>query len=85
MAYLTATRHGLTKVSDSDRIAPAYTSEWKHPSGVRALRHPCEPIWCIAVFDGWWCVLDGWSSSLRAAARRIDRLAKDASHERSRI
>jgi hypothetical protein len=77
MAYLTATRYGLTRVKPADyplllRESGQWRQVWRHPSGMLAMRHPVTGYWVVS--DG--CAIEGerWSSSLRAAARRVERL-----------
>jgi hypothetical protein len=73
MAYLTATRYGLTHVEPSDRLRTSgWRQVWRHPSGALALRHPSTGRWVVSM-DGGLSLGDGWSSSLRAAARSIER------------
>lgn len=71
MAYLTATRHGLTHIEPTEsQRASGWRQVWRHPNGSLAMRHPYTGDWVICR-DGH--IDDGFSSSLRAAARRIER------------
>lgn len=74
MAYLTATRYGLTKTEPTDdQRAAGWRQVWEHPSGMLAMRHPSTGDWVLG--DGHEIIGgEGFSSSLRAAARRIERL-----------
>lgn len=78
MSYLTARRHGLTKVEPSeDERASGWRLIWEHPSGLRAAKNPASGRWQIMETDDVGHVVirgDGWSSSLRAAAARISRM-----------
>lgn len=77
MAYLTATRYGLTRIDPTEQQrASGWRQLWRHPSGAVAMRHPAAGYWVVSL-DGGHTITDGdaFSSSLRAAARRIDRLA----------
>lgn len=78
MSYLTATRYGLTKIDKRDQALSAWSAEWKHPSGMLAVKHPCDGAWYIAELgrNAGWVVGEGWSSSLLAAARKIERLLR---------
>lgn len=76
MAYLTATRYGLTHVEPTEeQRASGWRQVWRHPSGAVAMRHPSTGSWVVSL-DGGRTVGDGWSSSLRAAALSIDRHTK---------
>lgn len=73
MAYLTATRYGLTRVGPTeDQRARGWRQVWRHPSGALALRHPATGDWVVSMDAG--MTLDGGiASSLHAAAYRIER------------
>lgn len=74
MAYLTAKRYGLTHEQPSERLREAgWRQVWRHPSGALAMRHPSAGYWVVSMDGGFTLDTDGWSSSLRAAARSIDR------------
>jgi hypothetical protein len=76
MAYLTATRYGLTKVEPTEsQRAAGWRQLWRHPSGALAMRHPSTGYWMVSYDDGRTIPGDSWSSSLRAAARKIERWA----------
>jgi hypothetical protein len=78
MAYLTATRYGLTRIDPSDRLRESgWRQVWWHPSGALAMRHPTVGHWVVSM-DGGFTLDDGWSSSLRAAARSIERRIGEA-------
>lgn len=67
-------RYGLTHVTPSETLrAAGWRQVWEHPSGLLAMRHPSTGRWVVS--DGSTIPTDGWCSSLRAAARRIERLA----------
>lgn len=80
MAYLTATRYGLTHIDPPEGFREAgWRQVWEHPSGLLAMRHPCTGWWVVATFgESGWTIDDGWSSSLRAAARSIERRVASA-------
>lgn len=72
MAYLRATRYGLTKIDPSDTLHEAgWRQVWQHPSGMLAMRHPSTGRWVVASTE---LTIDdaGWCSSLRGAARKIE-------------
>lgn len=70
---MAATRFGLTHEEPSDELRSAgWRQVWRHPSGMLAMRHPVTGRWVVS--DGL-TVGEGWSSSLRAAARKIEREA----------
>jgi hypothetical protein len=73
MAYLTATRYGLTHIEPGERLhASGWRQMWRHPSGAVAMRHPATGEWVVSMDGGF--TLDGtWCSSLRAAARSVER------------
>lgn len=74
MSYLTARRHGLTHTEPTEtEKAAGWRQVWEHPSGLRAIRHPATGRWHVS--DGWEIVGDGFSSSLRAVAAKIARIA----------
>lgn len=76
MSYLTATRYGLTKEEPSETLrAAGWRQVWRHPSGLLAMRHPSTGHWIVS--DGFTIPDQGFSSSLRACAARIARLAGD--------
>jgi hypothetical protein len=78
MAYLTATRYGLTRIEPTERQRESgWRQIWRHPSGALAMRHPRTGDWVVSM-DGGQTVGSGWSSSLRAAAGSIDRHLADA-------
>lgn len=73
MAYLTATRYGLTRVEPTEtQRASGWRQVWRHSSGALAMRHPTAGYWVVSM-DAGWSMLDGWSNSLRAAALSIER------------
>lgn len=73
--YRRATRYGLTRVEPSERLrAAGWRQVWRHPSGAVAMRHPCSGYWVVSMDAGATIVDEGFSSSLRAAAGRIERL-----------
>lgn len=73
MAYLKATRYGLTRVEPDERLrASGWRQVWRHPSGALVMRHPSTGDWVVSV-DGTTLDDEGWSSSLRAAAGRLNR------------
>lgn len=79
MSYLTAHRYGLTHVEPSIAEAEGgWKQVWEHPSGLRAARNPFTGNWHIS--NGYEIVGGGYSfsSSLRACALRIERLAESA-------
>lgn len=78
MPYLTATRYGLTHFEPTERQRESgWRQVWRHPSGALAMRHPVTGDWVVSM-DGGSTVGTGWCSSLRAAARVIERnLAAD--------
>lgn len=72
MAYLTATRYGLIHEAPSESLrASGWRQVWRHPSGLLAMRHPSTGRWIVS--DGSVIKDESWSSSLRGAARRIER------------
>lgn len=72
MAYLTATRYGLTHIEPTEQLrASGWRQVWRHPSGLLAMRHPVTGRWVVS--DGREIIGDGWASSLRAVARVIER------------
>lgn len=72
MAYLTATRYGLEHVEPSEeQRASGWRQIWRHPEGPLAMRHPVTGRWVVSM-DGL-TIGSGWASSLRAAARVIER------------
>lgn len=76
MAYLTATRYGLTHVEPTEQQrASGWRQVWQHPSGALAMRHPSTGRWVICIDRE---IDAGWCSSLRAAARRIEREVSNA-------
>lgn len=77
MAYLTATRYGLTHVEPTEEQRESgWRQVWRHSSGLLAMRHPSTGYWVVSSLGSLgWGVEDGFSSSLRAVARRIERLA----------
>lgn len=87
MSYLTVTRYGLTHVDPTEmQRASGWRQVWEHPSGLLAMRQPWEGgRWVVAECrDGAWMIDDGWCSSLRAAANRIERIIKSAAQEGTR-
>jgi hypothetical protein len=79
MAYLVCTRYGLTKLKPADyplllRESGQWRQVWRHPSGLLVMRHPVAGYWVVADCLGYWSS-ESWSSSLRAAARSIERRA----------
>ncbi len=74
MSYLVAHRYGLTRVSPT---APeregGWRQVWEHPSGLRAAKNPATGRWHVT--DGRRVLGEGFCSSLRAAALRIERTA----------
>lgn len=73
MAYLKAHRYGLTRVEPTEQQrASGWRQVWRHPSGALALRHPSTGRWVVSM-DGSGIEGDGWSSSLRVAAAKIER------------
>lgn len=80
MAYLTATRYGLTHIEPTEQQRESgWRQVWEHPSGMLAMRHPTAGYWVVSEFDptAGWIVLDGWSSSLRACALSIERRLRE--------
>lgn len=76
MAYLTATRYGLTRIAPTETLrAAGWRQIWRHPSGVWAMRHPVTGYWVLTYDNGQTITDDGFSSSLSGAARRIERAA----------
>jgi hypothetical protein len=72
MAYLEAHRYGLTHIEPTEEMrASGWRQVWRHPSGALALRHPSTGHWVVSP-DGV-TLDDGFSSSLKAAAARIER------------
>jgi hypothetical protein len=89
MAYLTATRYGLTHVEPTEeQRASGWRQVWEHPTGMLAMKHPVDGRWVVAerMPNGTLGIGDGWASSLRAAARKIERMADESTpthpHER---
>ena len=75
MSYLTAHRYGLTKVEPTDAERQGgWRQVWEHPSGLRAGRNPATGRW--QVIDGDAIKVEGFCSSLRAAAAKIERLVR---------
>jgi hypothetical protein len=71
---MTATRYGLTHVEPTERQRESgWRQVWRHPSGAVAMRHPATGRWVVSMDGGATLDSDGWSSSLRAAARSIER------------
>jgi hypothetical protein len=78
MAYLRASRYGITHMEPTEALrAAGWRQVWRHPSGTLAMRHPITGHWVLS--DGYEITDEGFSSSLRAAARRIDHLTHSAS------
>lgn len=74
MAYLAARRYGLTRVEPSVTLRQSgWRQVWAHPSGLMAMRHPVTGRWVIS--DGKTLSDASFSSSLCAAARKLDRIA----------
>lgn len=77
MSYLVARRYGLTHVEPTEtEKTGGWRQAWEHPSGLRAIRHPVTGRWHVST--GSELVGRAYSSSLRAVAARIARLAEDA-------
>jgi hypothetical protein len=78
MPYLTARRYGLARVEPTeDQRGRGWRQIWMHPSGALAMRNPASGDWQVSL-DGGATLESGWSSSLRAASRSIERrLAAD--------
>jgi hypothetical protein len=75
MAYLTATRYGLTHIEPSEALrASGWRKVWRHPSGLLAMRHPAAGYWVVCD-ERTLEIGEGWASNLRGAARRIERLS----------
>ncbi len=85
MSYLTAHRYGLTKIDPGEDLrASGWRLVWEHPSGLRAVKNPASGRWQIMEYDdvGHRVIRgDGWSSSLRAVAGRIERLVRRRNEE----
>jgi hypothetical protein len=74
MAYLAARRYGLTRIEPSETLrAAGWRQVWQHPRGLLAMRHPWTGRWIIS--DGLSVADSSFCSSLRAAARKLDRIA----------
>jgi hypothetical protein len=72
MAYLTATRYGLTHVEPTaEQRASGWRQVWEHPSGALAMRHPSTGRWVVSLDR--FTIEAGYSSSLHAAALSIER------------
>lgn len=68
---MAATRYGLTHVEPTDQQrASGWRQVWRHPSGALAMRHPSTGRWVVCIDGG---IDEGWCSSLRGAARKIER------------
>jgi hypothetical protein len=85
MSYLTATRYGLTHIDPRKELfetgeklyQAGWRQVWQHPSGLLAMRNPWTGYWVVS--DGYGIEDEGFSSSLRGAARRIEqRLASSS-------
>lgn len=80
MAYLIARRFGLRKCEPFLTAAGEALPTWEHvATGMRVWRHPITGYWHCAEIGraGTWITPDeGFSSSLRAAARSCDRRAR---------
>jgi hypothetical protein len=75
MAYLEAHRYGLVKVEPTESEQQGgWRQVWEHPSGLRAARNPATGRW--QVLDGREIRDEGFCSSLRAAAIKIDRICR---------
>lgn len=75
MSYLKSHRYGLTHVEPNEvETIGGWKQVWEHPSGLRAVRHPVTGRWHVS--NGSEIISDrySFSSSLRAAAMKIDRL-----------
>jgi hypothetical protein len=87
MAYLTATRYGLTHIEPTEQQrASGWRQVWEHPSGMLAMRHPSTGRWMVAWRgDDGLLRIDGgrWSSSLRAAALSIEHRLNQSSERGS--
>lgn len=77
---MTVARYGLRHVDlkrDGERgerlHASGWRQVWEHPSGLLAMRDPCTRYWVVS--DGSQIIGEGWASSLRGCARRIEREA----------
>lgn len=80
MAYLKATRYGLTHIAPSETLrASGWRQVWRHPSGLLAMRHPTHGRWVVS--DGSTIASEHFCSSLRVAARRIERIVAATSTE----
>lgn len=78
MAYLTATRHGLTRVEPTEQQRESgWRQIWRDPNGALAMRHPANGYWCISLDRGR-TVEATLCSSLRAAALSIERKTANA-------
>jgi hypothetical protein len=74
MAYLAARRYGLTRIEPSETLQRAgWRQVWRHSSGLVAMRHPVTGRWVVS--DGESIADASFCSSLRAAARKLDRIA----------
>lgn len=74
VSYLGSHRYGLTREEPSTELrASGWRQAWRHPSGLLALRHPSTGHWVVS--DGYRCE-EGWSSSLRAVALKIERMVR---------
>lgn len=77
MAYLTATRYGLTHIEPTEQQREAgWRQVWLHPSGALAMRHPLSDSWVVSL-DGGLTVESTVCSSLRAASLSIDRQLRE--------
>lgn len=80
MAYLTATRYGLTHVEPTEsQRASGWRHVWRHPSGALAMKHPTHNYWMVSL-DGGVTMPSTLCSSLRAAALSIERQLHEADH-----
>jgi hypothetical protein len=76
MSYLAARRYGLTHAEPNETERQGgWRQVWEHPSGLRAAKHPVTGRW--HVIDGTEMVGEGFSSSLRACAAKIERLIRE--------
>jgi hypothetical protein len=77
LSYLTAHRYGLVKAAPTDAERKGgWRQVWAHPSGLRAARNPVTGRWQVST--GTEIQGEGFCSSLRAAAHKIERLTKAA-------